>query len=244
MSSTSCAAGVLAFNVAAGHNPQCAQTCATSHLVRVILPATFHSTQCPYKILTFPLTSCQVRFDLHHTFQNPQRIVESQPFEVTEHGWGEFDIMIHVSLCGAEVCFTGRKRAQGGVLAFAIRRGQGRRAQLMECWETLTVPLCIAAVLWLLAYGYVCAVRGRQSAPSASSHLAKAAGHEHQASCSMASAHQTASTLPSRTLEPILSLSSSFEAQFSKGYAFSWHEALELAFLATMALFHSAAMVH
>mmetsp|Transcript_9235 Transcript_9235/g.24854 ORF Transcript_9235/g.24854 Transcript_9235/m.24854 type:complete len:211 (+) Transcript_9235:1239-1871(+) len=38
----------------------------------------------------------QVRFDLHQTFQNPQRIVESQPFEVTEHGWGEFDIIVHV----------------------------------------------------------------------------------------------------------------------------------------------------
>ncbi|KAJ9523244.1 hypothetical protein QJQ45_024022 [Haematococcus lacustris] len=40
--------------------------------------------------------ACQVRFDLHHTFSNANRLVDHQPFEVTEHGWGEFDIVIHV----------------------------------------------------------------------------------------------------------------------------------------------------
>lgn len=40
----------------------------------------------------------QVQFDLHNTFQNPNRLVDRQPFEVTEHGWGEFDIVIHVSV--------------------------------------------------------------------------------------------------------------------------------------------------
>ncbi|KAJ9522038.1 hypothetical protein QJQ45_005085 [Haematococcus lacustris] len=38
----------------------------------------------------------KVRFDLHHTFSNANRLVDHQPFEVTEHGWGEFDIVIHV----------------------------------------------------------------------------------------------------------------------------------------------------
>ncbi len=41
----------------------------------------------------------QVQFDLHPTFATPVRVVETQPFEVTEHGWGEFDIVVHVSMC-------------------------------------------------------------------------------------------------------------------------------------------------
>ncbi len=41
----------------------------------------------------------QVQFDLHHTFENSRRVVEVQPFEVTEHGWGEFEIVVHVSVC-------------------------------------------------------------------------------------------------------------------------------------------------
>ncbi len=47
-----------------------------------------------------PPAPLQVRFDLHHTFANPQRVVEAQPYEVTETGWGEFDILIHVSGSG------------------------------------------------------------------------------------------------------------------------------------------------
>eukprot|EP00197_Chlamydomonas_leiostraca_P011116 CAMPEP_0202858606 /NCGR_PEP_ID=MMETSP1391-20130828/1062_1 /ASSEMBLY_ACC=CAM_ASM_000867 /TAXON_ID=1034604 /ORGANISM="Chlamydomonas leiostraca, Strain SAG 11-49" /LENGTH=226 /DNA_ID=CAMNT_0049537535 /DNA_START=105 /DNA_END=785 /DNA_ORIENTATION=+ len=38
----------------------------------------------------------KVQFDLHQTFNNPNRMAVQQPFEVTEHGWGEFDIVIHV----------------------------------------------------------------------------------------------------------------------------------------------------
>ncbi|KAF7456258.1 putative Gas41 [Cryptosporidium felis] len=38
----------------------------------------------------------KVVFSLHPSFLNPNRIVEKCPFEVTECGWGEFDIMAKV----------------------------------------------------------------------------------------------------------------------------------------------------
>lgn len=38
----------------------------------------------------------QVVFHLHHSFTDPVREVTTQPFELTETGWGEFDIQIAV----------------------------------------------------------------------------------------------------------------------------------------------------
>jgi hypothetical protein len=38
----------------------------------------------------------QVTFELHETFASPRRTIEQQPFEVTEAGWGQFDIGITV----------------------------------------------------------------------------------------------------------------------------------------------------
>ncbi|GFR50935.1 hypothetical protein Agub_g13255 [Astrephomene gubernaculifera] len=39
----------------------------------------------------------KVTFELHHTFPNPHRVVLQPPYEVTEQGWGEFDINITLS---------------------------------------------------------------------------------------------------------------------------------------------------
>ncbi|KAG2492452.1 hypothetical protein HYH03_009393 [Edaphochlamys debaryana] len=39
----------------------------------------------------------KVTFELHHTFTNPHRVVAQPPYEVTEQGWGEFDINITLS---------------------------------------------------------------------------------------------------------------------------------------------------
>ncbi|KAK2078780.1 hypothetical protein QBZ16_003620 [Prototheca wickerhamii] len=36
----------------------------------------------------------EVTFDLHSSFANPRRDIEFQPYELTEVGWGEFDIII------------------------------------------------------------------------------------------------------------------------------------------------------
>ncbi|SAL98328.1 hypothetical protein [Absidia glauca] len=38
----------------------------------------------------------KVVFKLHETYPNPLRTVEQPPFELTETGWGEFEIMIKV----------------------------------------------------------------------------------------------------------------------------------------------------
>jgi hypothetical protein len=39
----------------------------------------------------------QVTFQLHETFQQPHRTITVPPFEVAEAGWGEFEIIVHVS---------------------------------------------------------------------------------------------------------------------------------------------------
>lgn len=38
----------------------------------------------------------KVTFKLHETYENPIRTVEKPPFEVTETGWGEFEIIIKI----------------------------------------------------------------------------------------------------------------------------------------------------
>ncbi|KAL2916378.1 NuA4 histone H4 acetyltransferase complex and the SWR1 complex subunit [Polyrhizophydium stewartii] len=39
----------------------------------------------------------RVTIKLHESFAVPTRVIESPPFEVTETGWGEFEIMIKIS---------------------------------------------------------------------------------------------------------------------------------------------------
>lgn len=50
----------------------------------------------------------QVVFQLHSSFAVPLRHVEQQPFELTEAGWGEFEIGIQVrnwaATCAAIDC--------------------------------------------------------------------------------------------------------------------------------------------
>ncbi|KAK9765981.1 NuA4 histone H4 acetyltransferase complex and the SWR1 complex subunit [Basidiobolus ranarum] len=38
----------------------------------------------------------KVNFKLHESFANPNRVVEKAPFEVSETGWGEFEIVIKI----------------------------------------------------------------------------------------------------------------------------------------------------
>lgn len=37
-----------------------------------------------------------VKFNLDHTFRNPERIVENAPFELDTNGWGTFRIPIEI----------------------------------------------------------------------------------------------------------------------------------------------------
>jgi hypothetical protein len=38
----------------------------------------------------------KVVFQLHPSFTNPVRVVDHPPFEVTETGWGEFEVAIRI----------------------------------------------------------------------------------------------------------------------------------------------------
>lgn len=48
-------------------------------------------------LLTRRPASVQVIFELHPSFAVPTRPLEQQPFEVTESGWGEFEVAVKVS---------------------------------------------------------------------------------------------------------------------------------------------------
>lgn len=45
----------------------------------------------------------KVVFQLHSSFNNPTRVIEEPPFEVSESGWGEFEIAMtlhfHSDVC-------------------------------------------------------------------------------------------------------------------------------------------------
>eukprot|EP00128_Syssomonas_multiformis_P011244 Colp12_sorted_trinity150504_noHs@29756 len=43
-----------------------------------------------------------VTFKLHESFANPVRVIETAPFELTECGWGEFEILMEVELVDPE----------------------------------------------------------------------------------------------------------------------------------------------
>eukprot|EP00126_Sphaerothecum_destruens_P015537 Sdes_comp9557_c0_seq1m1031 len=45
---------------------------------------------------SFPMFVKKVVFKLHESFPNPTRTVESAPFELTEHGWGEFEVVVKI----------------------------------------------------------------------------------------------------------------------------------------------------
>lgn len=38
----------------------------------------------------------KVHFKLHESYNNPNRIVTKPPYELTETGWGEFEIVIKI----------------------------------------------------------------------------------------------------------------------------------------------------
>lgn len=38
----------------------------------------------------------KVHFKLHDSYENPTRIVQEPPFEITETGWGEFEVVIKI----------------------------------------------------------------------------------------------------------------------------------------------------
>jgi YEATS domain-containing protein 4 len=42
------------------------------------------------------MNTLQVTFELHSSFENPLRDVTNPPYELTESGWGEFDIVIRL----------------------------------------------------------------------------------------------------------------------------------------------------
>jgi len=59
----------------------------------------------------------QVVFELHPSFTVPIRALEQQPFELTESGWGEFEVNIKVQC------------------SFRTRTGnEGRHSATVTCW--------------------------------------------------------------------------------------------------------------
>ena len=66
----------------------------------------------------------QVVFELHPSFTVPIRALEQQPFELTESGWGEFEVNIKVRCISCRArkanAAPGIKRLAGGVAMWLI----------------------------------------------------------------------------------------------------------------------------
>lgn len=103
----------------------------------------------------------QVTFQLHPSFKDPVRRVEQPPYELTETGWGEFDISIVVSnhntaegvqwsgIC----CFLYgwcRSSAVFWHLVFSVRVVHG-------AWPWLSPAFAAAAVRYVVVH-YSCAM--------------------------------------------------------------------------------------
>ena len=79
------------------HWPRCEegelQTCACNACKHVLLYFKKHLDSAP----PFTEDIMQAIFNLHPTFPTPQREVTAPPFEIEEHGWGEFEVNVVVS---------------------------------------------------------------------------------------------------------------------------------------------------
>ena len=53
--------------------------------------------ECTLRAPPFTEDIMQAIFNLHPTFPIPQREVTAPPFEIEEHGWGEFEVNVVVS---------------------------------------------------------------------------------------------------------------------------------------------------
>ena len=50
----------------------------------------------PYNNEDYSVFIKKVHFKLHDSYANPNRVVTKPPYEVTETGWGEFEISIRI----------------------------------------------------------------------------------------------------------------------------------------------------
>jgi len=61
-----------------------------------ILPELSHEWRCYVK--SVPGLIKAVQFRLHESFKNPYININSSPFEIIEHGWGEFTVQLKITL--------------------------------------------------------------------------------------------------------------------------------------------------
>jgi hypothetical protein len=73
------------FHKGLGHHPLAVNAAAGSLV-----------TAAAARTLLLLLRNAQVTFNLHPSFKDPVRKAEQQPYELTETGWGEFDIGVVV----------------------------------------------------------------------------------------------------------------------------------------------------
>ncbi len=63
----------------------------------------------------------QAVFNLHPTFPNPQREVTAPPFEIEEHGWGEFEVNVVVrSLTVPSILLVLQRNVLTGATSFPV----------------------------------------------------------------------------------------------------------------------------
>ena len=119
----------------------------------------FHTDNVYYRILICFLLSnevtflvLQVQFKLHESFKDSQRTVMKPPYEVTETGWGEFEIIIKIYFVDiaerpvrflnillyiyVDILYEGKKPLKTYEFAFII-------AGLKDACQALTIIACL-----------------------------------------------------------------------------------------------------
>ncbi len=88
------------------------------------------------------LGQMQVKFTLHPSFEQPERVVTAPPFEVTETGWGEFEIAITVRSSLISLLAT-RPRSMSDMSHMSMRRSlRSTLTQWRERWSYCTSCVC------------------------------------------------------------------------------------------------------
>ena len=81
----------------------------------------------------------KVVFQLHPSFANPVRVVDRPPFEVTETGWGEFEVAIRIYFQDQSEVSVGKMRGEDE---------RGRRERFHLTWFPPGVYRCVLCCVW------------------------------------------------------------------------------------------------
>ena len=95
----------------------------------------------------------KVQFRLHDSYANSNRVVSKPPYEVSETGWGEFEVQIKIHFHDAAAekpvivyhvlkLFHSQPGSSGGETQTSSALVQGRKTVVSEFFDELVFQVC------------------------------------------------------------------------------------------------------